>query len=345
VAERSHGARTEEATPRRLAEARRQGQLAVSRELTGAVALAAVFVVLALGGAAGIGQLIGYLRGALATAGAGGSTGAALHAGLKQGLSLLALPLGIALFAIVVAGVAQTGGLVTLVPLRFQAGRVAPSLGRVFGGAALARVVKGMANVLVLAGIVVLSARPWLRPLGSLVGASAGRVLRVAGAMATALGWRLLVAALALGALDLIWLRQRHRRSLRMTRDEVERERKHHEGDPRHKAARLHLYRELAEQRLLSEVASADFLVVGPQRATALRQVADSAPVVVASGARLVAAQIKELARKAAVPTFHDPALAGALGAVEEGSAIPEELYTAVAEIVKVILQTSRSAP
>ena len=53
MAERSQAARTEEPTPRRLAEARRQGQVAVSRELTGAVALAAAFVVLVAGASAG----------------------------------------------------------------------------------------------------------------------------------------------------------------------------------------------------------------------------------------------------------------------------------------------------
>src|SRR4030095_10024043 len=88
---------TERPTPRRLAEARRQGQVAASADLTGAVGLGDGFLVLLAAAAAGAGQLVGYLRGVFAGAAAGGGAQAALGAGLRQGVALLALPLGLVL--------------------------------------------------------------------------------------------------------------------------------------------------------------------------------------------------------------------------------------------------------
>jgi flagellar biosynthesis protein FlhB len=339
MAERSQGARTEEPTPRRLAEARRQGQVATSAELTGAVAQAACFVVLVLGAAAGAGQLVVYLRGALATAAAGGAPGRALAAGLTQGAALLALPLGLAAVAVVVAGVAQTGGLFTLTPLRFDAARLRPSVRRLLDGPTFLDAAKGMAKGAIVFGVAALTVLPLVRPLGALAGASAGRVLAAAGVLAAALGWRLVGTGLVFGALDRLWQRHRHRLSLRMTRDEVQRERRNQEGDPRHRAERQRLHRALVAQRSLADVRRADFVVVGPHQAVALRYQGLAVPIVIARGQRVLAAEIKDLARGASLPTFFEAELADALQAVAEDGEIPEALYEPVAQIVKALLE------
>jgi flagellar biosynthetic protein FlhB len=151
---------------------------------------------------------------------------------------------------------------------------------------------------------------------------------------------RLALAALALGVLDYLWQRARHQRSLRMTREEVRREIKETEGDPRHKAERQRLHREVLEQRMLADVRKADFVVINPEHiAVALRYDRDGqgAPVVVARGERLLAERIKEVAREAGVPIFRDVPLAHALAALQEGDEIPEPLYEAVAEILRVV--------
>jgi flagellar biosynthesis protein FlhB len=144
----------------------------------------------------------------------------------------------------------------------------------------------------------------------------------------------------ALGAADYAWRRHQHRRSLRMTRPEVRREQKETEGDPRHKAERQRLHRELAEQRMLADVRKADFVVVNPDHiAVALQydRQGDAAPLVLAKGERLLAEKIKEVAREAGVPIFRDVNLARALRELEEGDEIPEALYEAVAEILRVV--------
>jgi flagellar biosynthetic protein FlhB len=125
-----------------------------------------------------------------------------------------------------------------------------------------------------------------------------------------------------------------------MTREQVKREHKESEGDPRHKAERHRLHRELLEQRMVAEVRKADFVVVNPDHiAVALRydREGEAAPVVVARGERLLAEKIKEVAREAGVPIFRDVTLARSLRDVEEGDEIPEALYEAVAEILRVV--------
>ena len=148
----------------------------------------------------------------------------------------------------------------------------------------------------------------------------------------------LVVAAIGFG--DFMWQRHRHMKELKMTREEVKREHKEQEGDPQHKHERMRLHRELLQQRMINAVKKADFVVVNPDHiAVAIKYDRDSqeAPTVVAKGERILAEKIKEVAREAGVPIFRNVSLARALRDVEEGDEIPEALYEAVAEILRVV--------
>jgi flagellar biosynthetic protein FlhB len=94
------------------------------------------------------------------------------------------------------------------------------------------------------------------------------------------------------------------------------------------------------EQRMVAEVRKADFVVVNPDHiAVALRydRDGDAAPVVVASGERLLAERIKQVARESGVPIFRDVTLARSLRGLPEGEEIPAALYEAVAEVLRVV--------
>jgi flagellar biosynthesis protein FlhB len=340
--------RTEEPTPRRLQRARRQGEVAFSRDLTAAAGLVGLLVVIASAAPAGVAHLVSYLAHTMATAGVPSDRTAALGLALRQLTGLVAAPLLAVLAGGLVVGLAQTRGLLSLEPLRMDPGRLLPSWRRLLGARALVEVLKGLLKVTVVAALAWLTLRPLLRPLAALPGASAGAILRAIGHGARLLGVRLVAAAVVLGALDLLWQRRRHRRDLRMTRVEVRREHKESEGDPRHKGERQRLHRALAEQQILADVRKADFVVVNPDHlAVALRydRAGDGAPVVVAKGERLLAEKIKEVAREAGVPIFRDVPLAHALAALEEGEPIPEALYQAVAEILRVVYGMEPAPP
>ena len=137
-----------------------------------------------------------------------------------------------------------------------------------------------------------------------------------------------------------------HGRGLRMTREELRQEAKETEGNPQIKARIRSLQREAARRRMMSEIPKADVVVTNPAHyAVALRYQGDAmrAPRVVAKGAHLLAARIRELAAEHRVPILEAPPLARALyHHTDLDDEIPETLYTAVAEVLAYVFQLRR---
>jgi flagellar biosynthesis protein FlhB len=123
----------------------------------------------------------------------------------------------------------------------------------------------------------------------------------------------------------------------------VREELKESDGSPEVKGRIRNLQRELARRRMMSEVPKADVVVVNPTHfAVALRydERRMRAPLVVAKGADLIAARIREVASEHQVPIFEAPPLARALfRSVEIGAEIPAGLYVAVAQVLTYIYQ------
>jgi flagellar biosynthesis protein FlhB len=333
--ERTAAAKTEEPTSRRLAEARRRGSIAVSRDLQSGLTGLALCAALVVGARAWIGSLAAYFRLALGDATSSSSLVPAGRAALRAVRDGLLLPLGVAVVAALAAGLMQTRGLFSSYPLSFKFRSARPSAGRLFGGAA--EFSKNLLKATVVAALAWWTLAPAAPDVAHLAGTPAGSALEVFGLLGARLGLRLAAAAVILGAADYLWQRYRHTRSLRMTRDEVKREHKESEGDPLHRAERQRLHREILERQMIADVRQAKLVVVdGSRLAIALGYHPDQAgaPVVVAKGERLLAAMIREVAREASVPVVSDGALAQALRAVEEGDEIPESTFEAVAGLL-----------
>jgi flagellar biosynthesis protein FlhB len=337
--------KTEQPTPRRMAEARRRGEIAHSRELSSAVVLCAVVALASLAARSWFGSLLLAFHTALGDATRAPAFAVAGERALWTLVRTLAPPLALAVVAAVAIGLLQSRGVLAPGRVSLDWQRLLPRWDRVLGAAALAEVGRGLVKVAVAAGVAWLALHLALPALVHLAGASPGGVLAALAAYAQRLAARMALAALVLGIADYLWQRRRHLQALRMTREEVRREHRDTEGDPHHKAARQRLHRELVEQRMVADVRRADFVVVNPDHiAVAVRYDRDggAAPVVVAKGERLLAERIKEVARAAGVPIFRDVTLARSLRAVEEGDEIPEALYEAVAELLRV-LQTAQA--
>jgi flagellar biosynthesis protein FlhB len=332
--------KTEQPTPRRLAEARRRGEVAHSRELGSAVVLCAVVALLTLGATSWFGSLLVAVHVALADATRAPAFAAAGERALSVFARAVGPPLAVAFVTALAVGLAQTRGLLAPARVGFDGRRLVPRWDRVLGGAALAELGRGLLKVGFAAAVAWPALRLALPALLRIAGARPAGVLAVLAALAQRLGNHLALAALIIGVGDYFWQRHRHLQSLRMTRDELKREHRETEGDPHHKAARQRLHRELAEQRMVADVRRADFVVVNPDHlAVAVRYEREggAAPVVVAKGERLLAEAIKDVAREAGVPIFRDVTLARSLRDVEEGGEIPEALYQAVAEILRLV--------
>ena len=160
------------------------------------------------------------------------------------------------------------------------------------------------------------------------------------------LTWGFLFMACALiliATVDVPFQLWNYRRQQRMTRKEVKDEHKDMEGNPEIKSRVRRLQMEMAHRRMMAEVPKADVIVTNPTHfAVALRyeQGRMSAPRVVAKGADLIAAQIRELATAHQVPVFSAPPLARALYFnVRLGQEIPAGLFIAVAQVLAYVYQ------
>ncbi len=344
--------KTERATPKRERDAREKGQVARSRELTTAVLIAGGTAVLIAQGAHMTTQAAQLLRDALSidpaalasTADMARVPGRVLRAGLMIVAPILALG-----FASALVGPLLLGG------WNFSAKALVPDfsrldplagLGRIFSGRALMDLLLGLMKVTVLGGIGAAVLWSQRTQLASLARMDALPAMASAGSsVLSLLGWLALGLAV-IAALDAPWQWYRHGKQLRMTRQEVRDEYKQAEGRPEVKAKIRQAQQAASKRRMMDAVPTADVIVTNPTHyAVALRYSAGKmrAPKVVAKGADVVAASIRDLAREHHVPIVSAPPLARALyRSVPLDQEIPAQLFQAVAQVLSYVHQLRR---
>jgi flagellar biosynthetic protein FlhB len=159
------------------------------------------------------------------------------------------------------------------------------------------------------------------------------------------IGMRIAILLLVLAIGDYFYQRFRVEKSLKMTKQEVKDEMRSMDGDPVMKNRRRQVALQRAAQRLKKDVPKADVVVTNPTHfAVALKydQTQMRAPKVIAKGADFMALRIRQLAGDAGVPVIERPPLARAIyRMVDVGEEIPEELYAAVAEILAYVYELS----
>lgn len=140
--------------------------------------------------------------------------------------------------------------------------------------------------------------------------------------------------------IDVIYSRHAYRKKMMMTHEELKREMRETEGDPWTKGRRQRLHREIVQQRMLQDVKRATVVVVNPDHiAIALlwEEEAMDAPTVVATGREHMAGKIIAEARRSGVPVIRDFRIARNLAELQVGEEIPENLYEAVANIIRIL--------
>jgi flagellar biosynthetic protein FlhB len=168
--------------------------------------------------------------------------------------------------------------------------------------------------------------------------AAAGSIMLVATKVALAL--------FIIAILDFAYQRHKHEKDLKMTHQQVKDEMKKMEGDPEVKRRRRQIQMQQSQQVIQQEVPGADVVVTNPTHfSVAIKYDEDSmhAPRVVAKGGDLLAMRIREVATANGVPIVERPPLARALyGTVETGGEIPEDFYSAVAELLAYVYRLDR---
>lgn len=340
---------TEQATPKRLRDAREEGQVPRSRDLN--------TLLLLLAASGGLVSFGGHLAGGLTH-----QMTSALSLQREQVFDpkllqpylgnvlvevlLTFAPFLLLLFMVAFVAPMILGGWVfspkSLAP-KFSKMNPIKGFGRIFSMRAPVEAVKAFAKFLVVA---VISALLLYARADELFMLGAEPVKQGLGHMAAIIGWSFVALSavlIVIAAVDVPFQIWEHAKKLKMTKQQVKDERKQTEGNPENKSRIRAVQRQMAQQRMMQDVPTADVVVTNPTHyAVALRydKEGSGAPVVVAMGADLIAGQIRKVALANDVTIVEVPPLARSLYYnAEIGGEIPAGLYVAVAQLLAYVYQ------
>lgn len=339
------GDRTEEASSRRLSEARERGQVARSTDFSAAVVLAAAVTLLWFLAGRVFSGMADLLRHGLSDQSLGltPDTGALvpeLTLVMAQ-MARLVVPFMVIIAAVAMAGaIYQVGWHVSATPLEPKWSRLNVITGfkNVLGKRALVKGGLDLLKFVIVGSAVYFIIRDEYESIAAVVNLDlAAGVLLSLDILKRIVIW-ILVILIILGIIDLIYQQARFKKDLRMTKQEVKDEHKQADGDPVVKARMRSLARDRQRKRMIAQVPRATVVITNPTHyAIALRYVREEggAPLVVAKGQDLIALKIREIATQHGIPIVEDKPLARSLyDKVQVDQLIPPEFYKAVAKII-----------
>ncbi|PWW21313.1 flagellar biosynthetic protein FlhB [Geodermatophilus normandii] len=340
------GEKTEKPTPKRLKEARKEGQIPRTQELGtwAGVAAASVFLpMLVANGFDAIGRLFVQF-GTVVDEPEAEAVGVLLGQALTVFLETL-LPMALSLMLVgVLASAAQGGVALATKGMKPTLKKLNPFPGmkRMFGTHGLWEALKAVIKTAALGTVVVVTSDR-AQALVSASGALPLSAVVATFASSAVLMFRVVaITGLVIAIADYVVVRKQTMAKLKMTKYEIQQEHKQSEGDPHVKGQRRSMQLAMSRNRMMAEVATADVLLVNPTHvAVALRYEPErGAPRVVAKGADELAARLRERAAEARVPMVQDVPLARALHAsCELGQEVPPQLFTAVARVLAFVMQ------
>jgi flagellar biosynthetic protein FlhB len=340
--------KTEEPSQRKLDDAREKGQVVLSREVVNWFMMLAIAVTMLLLAPMVASGLRRALQRFIEKAGAlrlDSSLVPTLLDSLGTVALVIAAPLALMMAAAVAGTAMQTGLIFAVEKLTPDFNHVSPVQGakRMFSQRALVEFGKGLLKILIVGGVVAWLLLPELDRLPLLPSLALGEMLKEIYALVLRLVIGVVAVTTVLAVLDYLYQRFDFRKSMRMSKQEVREEYKRTEGDPQIKARIRQIRTERARRRMMAAVPDASVVITNPTHfAVALQyeMSRNNAPRVVAKGADLIAARIREIAKANEVPIVENPPLARTLyAAVEIDQEIPPEHYKAVAEVISYVFR------
>lgn len=355
MAEDQVGERTEKPTPKRVKDAREKGQVARSRDLSGAISLAAAVLGLAWLGlemmstiasrvSLGLSSLADHAHQPIVP----GTVETLLWADAGLLVKIVGPPALIAGLLSAGTSFAQIGWAFSPKALELSWERLSPAQGfaRLKPMRALPELFKALFGMAIVGAIAWMLVSEFYVQAPTLMGMTAIESAGVAWDRLWTLLWRVSLALVALAAADYGIQYWQWYSGLKMTRQQVIDESKMNDGRPEVKARVRRIQRDIARNRMLKAVETATVVVTNPTHyAVALeyRRGEMAAPLVVAKGADHMAARIREIARRHDVPIVENVTLARALHKhAEVGDTIPADLFGAVAEVLAYLVRMKR---
>ncbi|MCM1044542.1 MAG: flagellar biosynthesis protein FlhB [Candidatus Gastranaerophilales bacterium] len=347
------GEKTEEATSKKLSDARSEGQVAKSREIANGLCLLAVFLVLRMWvGRMGIQFLnifsLVYDRIPEALTFQNGHMSeldmwVLFRWMLMEAITIMGPLLLIGFLIAFLSNIVQVGWKPTGKPMHPKFSKLNPISGfkKMFSVNSLVELVKSIAKLALIAYICYTYLRDKWPILFDFYDVSLMQALQIISQTVTDLGIRIAMFYMILAFVDLIYQRFKFKKDMRMTKQEVKDEYKQQEGDPKVKSKIRQKMQEASMRRMMQSLPQADVVITNPTHfAVAIKydpQVAD-APMVIAKGEDYMAARIKEVAKENNIEIVENKPLARMLYAnVDIGQTIPPELYQAVAEVLAFV--------
>jgi flagellar biosynthetic protein FlhB len=347
--------KTESATPKKKRDARKKGQVPVSKDLSAAFILLFVFLTMNIFAnyfAENFYSLILFMYDNIKNVDELFEIGNLLpffnhviYIAMKIGAPILLT----ALFTGLIFSYIQVGFLFSVDPLKPKLSKINPIEGfkKMFSIKSLVELGKSLAKsaILIIYTIIYLKGK-----LGILINSleySVATFIRVSWDIIFTLVVRIALMLIVIAVLDYAYKIWQHNKDLKMTKKEIKDEYKESEGDPLLKSKIRQKQRELSAGRMMQEVPDADVVITNPTHyANAIKYDSESgsAPTVVAKGRDLIANNIKKIAKENNIPIVENKLLAREIyKAVEIGDEIPNDLYHAVAEVLAYVYELNKN--
>ncbi len=341
--------KTEDPTPKKLEDARRKGQVPISREINNWVMLLAGTVVILGFGPAMMEDIMALLRTyfeqtALLPPSPGGLQFAVVEA-LKEILFILAVPLLFLMIAAFIGPFIQVGPIFAPEIIKMDLSKISivKGFGRLFSMKSIMEFVKGILKLAIISVVGIIILTPFYGSVEHMVGLPIAAAADELKSLTTRLLVGILVVLFVIALIDLLYQRYEHNKKMRMTKQELKDEYRQSEGDPHVKAKLRQIRQERARARMMQAVPGADVVITNPTHySVALKYDPDEneAPMVVAKGVDELALRIRELAKEHDIIIMPNPPLARVLfDTVEIDEMVPPDQYKAVAEIISYVFK------
>lgn len=354
------GEKTEQATPKKLEDARKEGQVAKSKELGNSFLLFALFISLKVfTGSVGykiiasftdtynrIPEMIKLPEGEVQDIGFRNI----FVSTLIQMLSIVLPFFAIAVALAVIVDIIQVGWKPTGKPLQPKGNKINPINGfkRMFSKDKLVELLKSIIKIAIIVYIAISTIKGQVGILFKLYDLSLIGAIQAIGNVVIGMGLKISFFSLVLGLTDFGYQKWKFSQDMMMTKQEVKDEMKDSEGNPEIKGQQKRRMQEASRRRMMQQVPQADVVITNPTHfAVALKYDPEKfdAPFVVAKGEDFLAAKIKEKARENGIEVVENKPLARMIYYnVDLGYPIPPELYHAVADILAAVYNAKKRA-
>ena len=348
MAEESFQEKTEQPTPKKIADARKKGTVAQSREIPSAIILLTALGFFFFSGSWMFSSMSEFMGVMFRNIGLFRihdiTTASTLSIIILKNVLSIILPFMLAVVvAGIVANIVQIGFLFSPEAFSPKLSKFNPIKGikKLFSLKSLVELVKSLIKITFVGGIAYLTIKTELKTIPTLMQMDIKDIISFIGTTSFKICLYVSLALIIMAVLDYAYQKYEHTKSLKMTKQEVKDENKQTEGDPKVKARIRSIQIEMSRRRMMEAVPEADVVITNPtQLAIALKFDSEKmlAPKIVAKGAGKIAERIREIADENHVPIVENKPLARTLFKIAEiGDYIPAELYQAVAEVLAYV--------